>query len=402
MLLSKPTDIVTGTILTPQVIKDYLFPLRIATVHGIIDHANFDKIGATQYRNYIETISDMPGSGKLFSGKWLDFCGDYDQHGGNLTDKEYGITARYKQYYVSGTFAQPLFDNLMFGTLFQSIIPSNYIAYWGIVQSGANNNFKIYSYDTATQAFTEIASTGNYAAAGTRTLFSLVLDVVGDVDANAIVGASIPVSLDNYIVLTPHTYGYGGKVYLKFSDMANYANQKSHYIRSMEFQHSMTLEGQQMMMQGVKPTDSTYGYAGKWFGHDILDPPPKDPGPNASKEERDRYKRESLAFGAAATGTPYFGDKFVSINNKFSLEKPYASKLVSFDTRGSCKMKRVDDSGNLLPNNQAVIYQVYVSNESQEELEITLHCMFSGEYLLGAEDYIFIMGRIEFLFESRL
>lgn len=392
MLLSKPTDLLSTAILTPDVIKAYLYPIRVATVHGIIDHNNFDKpiVGDDDYRNYIESISDMPGSGKLFEGKWMGFEGNYDQY----TPVTSELITRYTPYYNGATM---VFEDLLLNNVF--VAPAEKVCYWGIAQAGANNTFKLYSYSSATGAFTELATTAAYNAVGTKNLTNPA--ICGDVQINYIMGASVPVSLDNKVLLTHYTFGTSNSFYYKFSDMANYANQKCHYVRSMEFQHSMTREGQDMMMQGVKPTDNSYS-SGKWMGRDTIDPAPIPLGANATKEQRDTYEKERKEWSKAINGNPYFSDKFVSINNKFSLQKPYASRLASYDTRGSCKMKRVDENGGLLPNDQAVIYQIYVSNESQEELEITLHCMFSGEYLLGEQDYIFIMGRIEFLFESRL
>jgi hypothetical protein len=381
MLLSKPTDLLSTAILTPDVIKAYLYPIRVATVHGIIDHNNFDKpiVGDDDYRNYIESISDMPGSGKLFEGKWMGFEGNYDQY----TPVTRELITRYTPYYNGATM---IFEDLLLNNVF--VAPAEKVCYWGIAQAGANNTFKLYSYSSATGAFTELATTAAYNAVGTKNLTNPA--ICGDVQINYIMGASVPVSLDNKVLLTHYTFGTSNNFYYKFSDMANYANQKCHYVRSMEFQHSLTKEEQSLMLQNTKSYKEAFG--------DLINA--TIGGLKYGKEGRKKLIENAGYYLGKALNEEK--DTRTSVNSKFFIDKPYASRLVSLDTRGSCKMKRVDANGLDMPNDQAINYQVYASNESDNELEITVHCMFSGESKLGAEDYVFIVGRIELLFESRL
>lgn len=397
MLLNRQNDIAATAVATPTTIRDFLLPVRTACVHGIIDHANFDKVGGTEYRNYIENIADLPNSGKIFTGKWLDFSGDYG------VDSTY--KPRYKSYYDStGTM---VFDQLDW---IHANAPAEFVLYWGIGFSGGNNYFMLYTYSSTTGTFTLYGLTANYNTNGVK---NIVVGGVNKMTVNIkkVLGAAVGTTLDRYILLVPPTLSYAPVVYARFSDMCHYANQKNHYIRSMDYQISMTRDALINMTQGITSGINAEKEKKKQAANEMTKAVLGVYATEASGAISKMYYQGNVgerARVASAAGTKMAsaGQAItdlkqinISITNKFRIEKPYASDLVWFDPRGACKMAFPDSQGTAERNK--VHYQCYVSAESDDELEITIHSIFEEQEVLGEEDYIFMTGKIELLFESR-
>lgn len=401
MLLNKPNDLATTLVMKPTDIRDYFMPIKLCMYHGIIDHANFnsktDFTNSGKYSNYIESIIDIPSTGKLFTGKWLDFNSDYE-----IVQK---YIPRYKPYFY-GTSTTQLFDDIeASGTG----MPANHVMYWGISLSGGNNVFSLYTYDPATAQFTLVGATASYNSTGTKTV-ATGGTTVAFVDINQVPVPTIAVSLSNYILFSDNDNAI--TVYNKFSTLCHYANQKTHHIRSMDFQVSMTRESLTSMTQGIAGAISTNrenirsasrelgGFVGQVSqasgnARQILN------GITSAYFRNSVEKASGAAdiINAARKQIEDLKSTRVSVTNKFRIEKPYGSDLVSFDSRGECKMCFLDDDGNARQNKMH--YQIYVSFESDDEVEITVATFFENNEVLGDEDYAYITGKIEMLFETR-
>jgi len=403
MLLNAAIPLTANTILTPVILRDQFITLREGCVHGIIDHDNFrDKADPNKkYGNYIENIIDIPNSGKLFVGKWLDLTA--------YTQGDSSWNTRFRQYVYADSTGLPFFTGLKIHDINVGNDTNDGLAWWRWHCDGAGDKYlEIGKYVAG--VFTRVCEIGPITVAGWYAFgplptFTITGTIVIPRDApfmniNTYIGPfyDYPIDFNSLaIVAGDENRSWAMRVYGKFSEIAGYANQKQHFIRNMDFQVSMTKEGMDSKTQGMQAPVERTG-SSMWMGRRTYDPAPikKE---NMTPEEERRYNLMMKEWLATVNGLPFYNQR-VSIINRFRIEKPYASDLVAFNPRGSSKLKLTDDAGNLIENK--INYGIYVSGESEDEVEITIHSIFQDQTVLGVEDYCFVLGSIEMLFEARI
>lgn len=387
MLLSKPQDIASTVIMTPSILRDYLLPIRVGCVHGIVDHDNFDKVvnGAmTKYRNDIEEVIDIPSGGKLFVGKWLDFTGS--QVNSSSYNCRYANNIYVDKISITAFNVAEMNDGIMYHRMKRygtATIYNEYLFYVG-------TTLTVVGRATAVVGPCVIAPVAPYA-----TLTGTVnVKYVPPLAINTATSVR-PINCNNLIMYNAGTpnVGYASAVYARFSDMAHYANQMTHFIRSMEFQVSMSRESMQSMTQGLDYPGYSGGYD-TWFGNKVANPTPIAPSKGATQQDIETYKRQvTLSYGKTINPR-------VSVTNKFRIEKPYDSDFICFNSTGASKMYFDDGDGNPSPNKMH--YEAFVSSESDDELEITISSYFENSAIFGDSDYSFCTGKIEIVFEGRV
>lgn len=400
MLVSKPADFTTE-IVEPVDIRLKLMPIRLALTHGIIDHDNFKK-ALNNYQYDIERVIDIPSNSNIFIGKWLDFTG-------SGVDELYNIRYKENEY----------FDSLLFSTIGVSDTDQEGMLWYRFINISGTTYLDYGIYDgttfTPTGRATAAVGSANIAGVGAYTLAGTV-----KIKSVPSLGVGQSTTPDYYFIIDTNNWGsgyngYAYMVYSKFSDMAHYANQKHHFIRSMDFQISMSREMMQNLTQGlvsgIESAKTRQANAATEINRYISDEqrlsrltPGIEQIARGLEAQRghntDKLNATLATYNEQDQIISSLKDVRVSITNRFRMEKPYASDFVNFNAVGSNKMKFLDDAGSEAPNKMH--YQAYVSAETDDELEITIHSFFENNEVFGEKDYSFCLGRLEILFEARI